>query len=195
MSNIGNLEFDNLKIKSNKSIYCESFYFVDVFDETNLKKFIKSVERTVRSSKEYKRYIENLRTNVHALNYDTVMSNISNTDTALEFHHYPLSLYEISEILILDHLANKDNITSFSIAKEIMEYHFKNKIGLVSLTKTNHELAHDGALFLHKNQIFGKYEEFINEHPNGISMDIRNKIDRLNKMSDANVATDFKGLL
>lgn len=195
MSNIGNLEFDNLKIKSNKSIYCESFYFVDVFDETNLKKFIKSVERTVRSSKEYKRYIENLRTNVHALNYDTIMSNISNTDTALEFHHYPLSLYEISEILILDHLANKDNITSFSIAKEIMEYHFKNKIGLVSLTKTNHELAHDGALFLHKNQIFGKYEEFINEHPNGISMDIRNKIDRLNKMSDANVATDFKGLL
>lgn len=195
MSNIGNLEFDNLKIKSNKSIYCESFYFVDVFDETNLKKFIKSVERTVRSSKEYKRYIENLRTNVHALNYDTVMSNISNTDTALEFHHYPLSLYEISEILILDHLANKDNITSFSIAKEIMEYHFKNKIGLVSLTKTNHELAHDGALFLHKNQIFGKYEEFINEHPNGISMEIRNKIDRLNKMSDANVATDFKGLL
>lgn len=195
MSNIGNLEFDNLKIKSNKSIYCESFYFVDVFDETNLKKFIKSVERTVRTSKEYKRYIENLRTNVHALNYDTVMSNISNTDTALEFHHYPLSLYEISEILILDHLANKDNITSFSIAKEIMEYHFKNKIGLVSLTKTNHELAHDGALFLHKDQIFGKYEEFINEHPNGISMDIRNKIDRLNKMSDANVATDFKGLL
>ena len=195
MSNIGNLEFDNLKIKSNKSIYCESFYFVDVFDETNLKKFIKSVERTVRSSKEYKRYIENLRTNVHALNYDTVMSNISNTDTALEFHHYPLSLYEISEILILDHLANKDNITSFSIAKEIMEYHFKNKIGLVSLTKTNHELAHDGALFLHNTQIFGKYEEFINEHPNGISMDIRNKIDRLNKMSDANVATDFKGLL
>ena len=182
MSNIGNLEFDNLKIKSNKSIYCESFYFVDVFDETNLKKFIKSVERTVRSSREYKRYIENLRTNVHALNYDTVMSNISNTDTALEFHHYPLSLYEISEILILDHLANKDNITSFSIAKEIMECHFKNKIGLVSLTKTNHELAHDGALFLHKNQIFGKYEEFINEHPNGISMDIRNKIDRLNKM-------------
>ena len=195
MSNIGNLEFDNLKIKSNKSIYCESFYFVDVFDETNLKKFIKSVERTVRSSREYKKYIENLRTNVHALNYDTVMSNISNTDTALEFHHYPLSLYEISEILILDHLANKDNITSFSIAKEIMEYHFKNKIGLVSLTKTNHELAHDGALFLHKNQIFGKYEEFINEHPNGISMEIRNKIDRLNKMSDANVATDFKGLL
>ena len=195
MSNIGNLEFDNLKIKSNRSIYCESFYFVDVFDETNLKKFIKSVERTVRTSKEYKRYIENLRTNVHALNYDTVMSNISNTDTALEFHHYPLSLYEISEILILDHLANKDNITSFSIAKEIMECHFKNKIGLVSLTKTNHELAHDGALFLHKDQIFGKYEEFINEHPNGISMEIRNKIDRLNKMSDANVATDFKGLL
>ena len=195
MSNIGNLEFDNLKIKSNRSIYCESFYFVDVFDEVNLKKFIKSVERTVRSSREYKKYIENLRTNVHALNYDTVMSNISNTDIALEFHHYPLSLYEISEILILDHLANKDNITSFSIAKEIMEYHFKNKIGLVSLSKTNHELAHDGAIFLHKNQIFGKYEEFINEHPGGISMDIRNKINRLNEMSDANVATDFKGLL
>lgn len=195
MSNIANLEFEGMKIKSNRSIYCESFYFIDIYDEANLKRFIKSIELMVRGSKEYKKYIELLRTNVHALNYDSIMSNISNTDTSLEFHHYPLSLYDNCEILVLDHLAKRDNITSFSIAKEIMDAHFENKIGLVSLAKTNHELAHDGAIFLNKKQVYGKYEEFIQEHIKGVSVDLLSKLQRLEDMTKADVATDFKGIL
>lgn len=196
-SNIGNLNFDeeNLVLHSDRNIYCESFYFMDAYDDTLLKKFIKSTEKLVRGSKEYKKYIELLRTNITALNYDSVMSNISDNDAALEFHHYPLTLYDNIEVLVMSHLINKDKITTFSVAKEIMEAHFNNEIGLVSLSKTNHELAHLNSIFINKNQIYGKYKDFIEKHKQGVSLDLLEKVDRMEKMSDANVATDFKGIL
>lgn len=193
---LGNLSFnsENMRIKSNKSIYCDSFYFIDVFDDNSYKKFIKGTERLIRQSKEYRKYIELLRTNFQALNYDSVLSNISSNDANLEFHHYPLSLYEIVDVLVSKHIINKDNITSFSIAKEVMEYHYKNKIGLVPFSEMNHKLAHMGALFIHKKQIYGNYESFVEENKIGVSSDLIAKLNKLDKMSDSDVASDFKGL-
>jgi hypothetical protein len=43
--------------------------------------------------------------------------------------------------------------------------------------------------------IFGNYNNFLNEYENGISVDIKEKIERLNQMSDNNTAIDFKGIL
>jgi len=194
---IANLTFDSEKmiLKSNKNIYCESFYFIDAYDEQLLKKFIKATERLVRQSKEYRKYIELLRTNITALNYDSVMSNISTNDADLEFHHYPLSLYDNIQVLVLDHIIHKDNITSFSIAKEIMEEHFNNNIGLVPLSKTNHELAHLNSIFISKKQVFGRYNDFIERHKDGMTIDLMEKIKRMEEYSDANVASDFKGIL
>ena len=189
------IDKDNMILKSSKNIYCESFYFMDMYDENLYKKFIKQTERIIRSSKEYNAYIEELRTNIHALNYDSIMSNICNADADLEIHHYPLTLYDIVEVIVNYHLINKDKITSFSIAKEVMECHFKNIIGIVSLTTTNHQLAHTGSIFLNKKQIFGNYEEFLNIYSNGVNVEIKNKIERLNKLSDNNTAIDFKGIL
>ena len=43
MGQIGNINInnDNMTMRSSKSIFCESFYFIDVYDENNVKKFIK----------------------------------------------------------------------------------------------------------------------------------------------------------
>ena len=197
MENIANINIDtnNLSIQSNKNIFCESFYFIDIYNENAYKKFIKQTERLVRKSKEYNKYIEVLRTNIPALNYDSIMSNISNADASLEIHHYPLTLYNIVEIVLNHKLINKEKVTSFSIAKEVMECHFKNMIGIVSLSTTNHELAHTQSIFLNKKQIFGEYKRFLEEYADGVNTDIREKIERLNQMSDNNIAIDFKGIL
>ena len=196
-NNIANINIDtnNLSIQSNKNIFCESFYFIDIYNENAYKKFIKQTERLVRKSKEYNKYIEVLRTNIPALNYDSILSNISNADASLEIHHYPLTLYNIVEIILNDKLIKKEKVTSFSIAKEVMQCHFKNMIGLVSLSTTNHELAHTQSIFLNKKQIFGDYNRFLTEYSAGVNTDIREKIERLNKMSDDNIAIDFKGIL
>ena len=76
------------------------------------------------------------------------MGNISTLDTDLEFHHYPFTLYDICEIVVMKGAADQKYESSFSAAKKIMDLHYKNIIGLVPLTKTNHELAHDGKIFL-----------------------------------------------
>ena len=197
MENIGNIQIDTEKlyIQSNQSIFCESFYFIDIYDENAYKKFIKQTERIIRKSKEYTKYIETLRTNIPALNYDSIMSNISNADASLELHHYPLTLYTIVEIVLNHHLMNKDKVTTFSIAKEVMECHFRNIIGLVSLATTNHQLAHLSSIFLDKRQVFGDYETFLDEYKNAVSVDVKEKIERLNQLSDNNSAIDFKGIL
>lgn len=197
MSNFGNIEIntDKLTIKSDKNICCESFYFSEIFDDVATKKFIKNTERLIRKSPEYNEYIHLLRTNVPTLNYDSVMSNIGTCDADLEFHHYPLTLYDIVEVVLNYHMLYKDKVTSFSIAKEVMDCHYKNIIGLVSLSNTMHQLSHLGSIFINKNQIFGDYSTFLQKYKDGMTFDIKKKVERIELFSDNNVAIDFKGIL
>lgn len=182
-------------IKSENSPFAESFYFEDYYDDKAIKKFIKNVEKLVRTSREYKGYIEDLRTNILPLNHDSILGNITTADVDLEFHHYPLSLYDLIETVMLKNVIDKNKFTSFSIAKEVMELHSKHLVGLVPLTKTTHELAHSGAIFLSKNQVFGDYSTFMIDYNNAISLDIRNKVNLMEHYSNNGAPSDFKGLL
>lgn len=182
-------------IKSENSPFAEAFYFEDFYDDKIVKKFIKNVEKLIRTSKEYKSYIENLRTNVLALNHDSMLGNITTADVDLEFHHYPFTLYEIVEVVMLDHFVNKKLFTSFSMAKEIMTLHNKHIIGLVPMTKTMHELAHSGDLFISQRQIFGDYKTFMADYNSGVTLDMKNKIQTMEYYSQNGVPSDFKGLL
>ena len=179
-NSIGNIEAisvgDDFGIKSTDSPFAESFYFEDYYDEKTVKCFIKNVEKLIRTSREYKAYIELLRTNIHVLNHDNILSNITNADVDLEFHHYPFSLYEIVEIVMLKHIAENEKFTSFQIAKEVMNLHYHHQIGLVPLTKTMHELAHSGNIFISNKQIFGNFRNLMKTHASGISRDLKDKI-------------------
>lgn len=196
---IGNIKTiesgDDFGIKSENSPFVESFYFEDFYDDRSVKKFIKIVERLIRTSKEYNTYIGELRNNVSILNHDNILSNISAADVDLEFHHYPFTLYDIIEIVMLHHVVQKENFTSFSIAKEVMELHYKHLIGLVSLTKTTHELSHSGNLFLATTQVFGDYKHFIELYKDGLSGVMMEKINAIEQYTKDGIKTDFKGIL
>ena len=197
-STIGNIKpvslGTNIGIKATDSPFATSFYFEDFYDDKQIKRFIKIVEKLVRTSKEYSTYIELLRTNIQALNHDNIMSNITTGDVDIEFHHYPFTLYEIIEILMTHHMVAEEKFTSFSIAKEVMSNHYKNIIGLVPLSKTNHELAHSGNIFISSKQIFGNYKDFIKLYYNGIGPDMMEKINTMERNTAANIPSDFKGL-
>lgn len=196
---IGNIETisqnNNIYIKSINSPFGERFYFDEFFDEKLVKKFIKNIERLIRQSREYKSYIELLRTNCQQLNKDNILSNITTGDVDLEFHHYPLSLYDIVETVVYYNGIKNNKINSFRIAKEVMELHYKHYIGLVPLTKTTHELAHAGALFISKEQIFGDYSSFVNTYKEAISNDVLLNIKNMEDISGQNLSSDFRGLL
>lgn len=196
IGNISAVEANNqIGIKSDSSPFASTFYFEDYYDDKAIKKFIKNTERLIRQSREYSTYIELLRTNYHQLNRDNILSNINTGDVDLEFHHYPFSLYDILEVLLLQHMINKDKINTFRLAKETMELHYKHLIGLVPLTKTMHEMAHNGNLFISKEQIFGDYQGFMKMFPQAIPQDIKMKITEMEKNSLLNMPSDVKGVL
>lgn len=196
IGNIKPIEAGNsFGIKSENSPFAESFYFEDFYDDKLISKFIKNVEKLIRTSYEYKAYITDLREEVIQLNRDSVLGNITTSDVDMEFHHYPFSLYEIVEILMIDKIAKKEGFTSFSLAKEIMELHNKHVIGLVPLTKTVHELAHLGSIFLSKKQIFGDYSAFMTTYSASISYDLKSKIQEMEDFSSKNIPADYRGIL
>jgi hypothetical protein len=198
-SKIGNIDFVDTKngptAKSSSSPFSESLYFSDSFDEASITAFIKSVERMIRTSHEYSQYLGLLKTNYDTMNHDDILSNISNADATIEFHHYPFSLYDIIDTVVSYHLTHDDKFTSYSIADEVMREHFANRIGLVPLTKTNHELAHDGHLFISKTQVFGDYKAFMNKYKDGVSAELIKKIADMEKQSDDGRMTDEGGIL
>lgn len=195
---IGNIYLDskngNPIIKSKNNIFYSSFYFQDFYDDTLTKKFIKSTERLIRSSKEYNNYLALLKTNYNILNYDNILSHIGTMDASIEMHHYPFTLYKIVEIVMSHHIVKKEFFTTFSLAKEVMNLHYAQKIGLVPLAITNHELAHEDALFISTKQIFGQWEDFYSEYQDGLSQSDISYINSIKNMSLKNVASDSKGI-
>jgi len=196
---LGNINFTEIKgnpiVKSDESMFPESFYFSKFYEEKAYTKFIKNIERMIRSSKEYKKYIELLRGNIAALNFDNVLNNITNADAELEFHHYPFTLYELVDLICVDKFLKKEKFTTFSITKEVMQFHYQNMVGLVPLTKTNHELAHNGNLFFSKKQIFGDYNRLVKIFEETLSSEIKEKLTRLDELTQQNTPSDIGGLL
>lgn len=196
IGNISSVEVDGqIGVQADSTPFAECFYFQDFYDESAVKKFAKNVERLIRTSREYNTYIELLRTNCNVLNHDNILHNITTGDVDLEFHHYPFTLFDIVMIVMNKHVIDGVKFTSFSIAKEIMELHYKHIIGLVPLTKTMHELAHDGKLFLGSNQVFGNYNEFIKLYQSGITPDQLAQIANIEEMTKTGAASDVRGIL
>lgn len=190
----GELGEDNPVIQSDTTLYSESFYYTNLYDEMIYKKFLKSVVSAIRRSKEYKVYVGDLKMNVPAMSIDNVFKNITSDDAELELHHYPFTLYDIVDVVATHNYVNNINFNTFTLVKEIMELHFKNKIGLVPLTTLTHELAHLDSLFISTKQIFGKWEKFMEEYKDGVSAMHRLKIDKIKELTEKDTPTDFRNL-
>lgn len=155
-------------------------------------KYNQSIEKIIRSSNEYRRYIGILK-NEFDLTRCKFIDIVDITDgkrVGIEMHHYPLTLYDIVECH-RDKLARDPNgspldpYKTFEIANDIMKLHYQGKIGLVPLSFTAHELVHEGVIFipLNKDYVFGDYESLIEE------LDINS--DQLNhKLENTRVMTE-----
>ncbi len=155
-----------------------SYYFNGAMDPKLTKKFIKSVESTIRRSPQYSEYIYYLSTTQN-LTVDVYNGNISSEMATTEFHHYPFTLYDIVEIIVNKHIHEKDQYTTFDIAEEVLRLHFENLIGLVKLTKTNHELVHAGKIFIPLDSVFGKVNTFTEMYKEYMFSD---QIDKFNEI-------------
>ena len=173
----------NPTIDSDESYYEIPFYKdVDyMFSLENEVAFIKAVERMVRTSKYYSRYIAHLKVDL-GLNFCQVKGNISEDEDAgvtdlIEMHHGPIfTLFDVVSI-ILNYMLTKDmKITTFSVANKVIEEHFKHRVQTVMLCETVHQLVHDNKVFLNYRQGFGDLYSFLEIYYEGLDEIMVNKI-------------------
>jgi hypothetical protein len=190
MSNILNVDFKkgktNPTIDADCSLYELPFYKDNEYFVTpdNMVSFVKAVEKLVRKSKYYARYISYIKQDI-GINQCQVLSNIHGGDdettknTVIEMHHGPiLTLFDYGIILVEYMLSKNKKITTFKIADMLIDEHFANRVQIVMLSESIHREVHDGNIFLSTKQAFGDLNAFLEMYSSGITDEQKIKINR-----------------
>ena len=136
----------------------------DLNDEKELYKYFKEVEKSIRSSLEYRDMVSYLRNNLN-MNKCSFFKNISNMDTTkikIHIHHEPFDLMSIVQIVYRKRCAYRESLEIEMVAKEVIFLHYNMMIGLIPLAETPHELVHNKYLFIPIDRVFGAYQQFVN---------------------------------
>jgi hypothetical protein len=139
-------------------------------DEKSLDKLIKTIERFVRGSVEYREYVTFLKEEID-MNQCAFFPKLTREDVGIEIHHSPLTLYDITSIIFNYMQINEVEPTVFDIADEVMKVHYEGLIGLIPLTNTVHELVHNGDVFIPVDKVYGNVKEFYNRYKDGFTTD------------------------
>ena len=167
----------------------------DLNDDKDYERYIKDVEKCVRHSYEYRKFINFLKNNM-GMNKCAFFKGVSNAETydiKIELHHYPFTLRDIVEIVYRKRAYYKEYISVFMVAKEVMELHYKMIIGLIPLSETVHQLVHSGRLFIPIDKVSGRYEIFVDLYQPFIEPDLLDSLELIEKAtyehSDVNDTT------
>lgn len=152
------------------------FFFRQLSDDKAINSLLREIKKEVRSSEEYKQYMKYLKNNLD-MSKCTILKGTQNNTISIEMHHIPFTIYDIIMTVILrnihpDVYDDERPIDQYQIANEVMLLHYKNKVGLVPLTTTIHELYHSGVIYIPKSDIFGDYTSFYNEYKMYMSEEI-----------------------
>jgi len=164
------MEISKTEIKSKEDaleLYSDSYPFrlplrISTFEnETEYNKFIKNCEKLVRGSLEYKLW-RNYIIDVLGINECALTKEVMHEAT-VEIHHQVPSLFILIKALVNKKLDKTESFSTFDIAIEAIELHFKNKVGYIPLLSSLHEKFHNGFLKLPFELIKGDYNYFLNE--------------------------------
>ena len=149
-------------------------------DEDLDEKTISYLERLIRQSYEYKEYINYMKTELD-LTKCALMPNLNQKELkfSLEFHHYPFNLFEIVQIIgskMIDDLDENKKLSAFDLCEKVMEEHYRNNIGLVPLSTTLHEMAHNKAIYIPMSSVNGNYKRFMKKYSDYIDEDLKDRV-------------------
>lgn len=169
----------------------------DFYDEKEIEKYIKDVERVVRNSFEYKRLIRFLKNKLDMRKcaiYERVCTETTDTysKVAIHIHHEPLTLYDICKIVFKKRMELGEIVDEQVTAKEVMLLHYNLLIGLIPLAETVHELVHNQYLFIPTTKVFGFYRDFLDMYDQYIPKDIKENIQSIETATTMYDGSDLK---
>ncbi len=185
---------NNIEIKIDGEFFSSKFYTTDMWDTKEFHNLVKNVESELRTSELYSSYIGYLKGEL-GLTKCAVLGEINDQMAVIEMHHYPFTLYDIVNIVTAKKIIINEKVTSFLVADEVMKLHYRNKIGLVPLSKTVHELVHSGEIFINLNQVFGNVNSFVDEYIEGMTVDHIKSYNELIELSKQGYQNDINEIL
>ena len=124
--------------------------------------FIKSVEKMVRFSPEYKLWVNYI--------VDTLGQNKCEFtgelkgECPVEVHHHPICLYSIVKAVIDDKIRKHTQFCTFDIARDVIELHFQNKVGYVLMLSDLHAKYHNGFMQIPIEFVSGDYKHILTNY-------------------------------
>ena len=152
----------------------------DLFDEKDFNKYLQDIERVIRSSMEYREFINYLREymDMNKCSFFENVSNINSYKIKIHIHHHPLTLYDIVVIVYNKRSFFEESLEAEMVAKEAMYIHYFMMVGLIPLSETVHDLVHDQLIFIPLDKVMGNWEEFLDTYSDFIPTETLEKIER-----------------
>ena len=168
---------DNPTLISPNAFYELPFYQTrdTLMDVEVYKRFLDNAISRFRSSRTYKNY----KSYLYGLGMDKCQfhGNINSEMASIEMHHNMLTIFDIA-LIITEHTLNTvGRITTFDLVNLLKAEHINNRVQLVMLSLTPHQLYHNEPdFFIHPDMCFGNWAEFLEKYKYGITQDVAFKI-------------------
>lgn len=148
---------------------------ISIMSDKDKIKFIKTVERVVRSSQEYKFYIAFLKKEIDmtSCSFFTGIDSKEAKKVSIEIHHEPFTLFDITQVVLEKWMAEGKTPNPIQIAEEVMKLHYQGKVGLIPLSVTVHKLLHNGKVFIPLQNVYGNYIAFLEEYSEYMPQDLQ----------------------
>lgn len=128
-------------------------------NESEYNKFIKSTERLIRGSIEYKQWRDYI---IDVLHINTCMvTNEKMDEVSIEVHHHIPCLFVLIKSIVNEKIEKEEKFSTFDIALETIKLHFQNKVGYAILIQSMHEKLHNGFLNIPIDSVKGNYNSYL----------------------------------
>lgn len=176
-------DYEYLKISTLEPVNTNVY---DLMDEKDIKKYFSDIEKRVRQSFEYRKYISYLRENFD-MTKCSIYENVSNADSfniKIHIHHEPITLFDIVVTIYNKRKFFHEDLSVFMVAKEVMYVHYCLMVGLIPLAETIHDLVHNQYLFIPTTKVFGNYRAFINQYNDFLPDGLEETLKEIEKFSE-----------
>lgn len=186
--------------KTQKVGKLEPYEYILTFKTNKEKdKIIKRIERQIRASIEYRDYIKFLKDYVN-MNACAFFKNISNDGAEnkkikIEVHHEPFTLRDYVEVVLNKYIDLGMPLNELYISDEVMQIHYENRVGLIPLSKTMHQVIHkSNKIKIPLYMVYGDYMGFMRGYEEYLTDEMIEKLERKANETNAIKEDSFEPL-
>lgn len=162
----------------------EMQYYVPLETDKDKHRFISSIENEIRNSMEYRDYVRFAKDHMDlnsCIFFQKITANKKNGGkrVTVELHHEPFTLYDIVSVIVQKYIDQGLPYNDLLITDEVLELHYENKVGLVPLSKTAHQMVHNSTkLMVPLTACHGEYSDFLDAYEPWIDEALYNKLEK-----------------